>query len=119
MLLSTVLSTKIDSMSRDEKATVAAARTGLAGDLEFVSWAAGETRRALAGSEFGDVLEAGEHLRQIRQAAETGLLQWATLAVSAGASWRQIGDVLGVSRQAAQQRYGHLVGSGGLGASPS
>jgi len=29
----------------------------------------------------------------------------------AGATWKEIGDTLGVSRQAATERYGKLVGS--------
>jgi hypothetical protein len=31
---------------------------------------------------------------------------WVQKARDAGASWQQIGDALGVTRQAAQQRYG-------------
>jgi hypothetical protein len=33
------------------------------------------------------------------------------LARAAGASWSHIGDAVGVSRQAAQQRWGHGVDS--------
>lgn len=56
--------------------------------------------------------EPGSHLDLVRLARaaydETGQLLVAAVgsARSAGCTWEQIGDVLGMTRQAAQQRYG-------------
>lgn len=56
--------------------------------------------------------DPGSHLDLVRLARaaydETGQLLVAAVgsARSAGCTWEQIGDVLGMSRQAAQQRYG-------------
>lgn len=43
------------------------------------------------------------------QAAETSLQNWVVAARRSGATWAQIGDEIGSSRQAAQQRFGDLV----------
>lgn len=43
------------------------------------------------------------------QEVERLTAKWAATAREAGASWTQIGDALGVSRQAAQQRFGRNV----------
>jgi hypothetical protein len=47
--------------------------------------------------------------RDLSAAAETALQVAVDRARAAGQSWREIGDVLGTSRQAAFQRFGHPV----------
>lgn len=47
--------------------------------------------------------------RELSAAAETALQAAVDRARSAGQSWREIGDVLGTSKQAAFQRFGHPV----------
>jgi Protein of unknown function (DUF3887) len=47
--------------------------------------------------------------RDLQAAAEAALQGAIDRARAAGASWRDIGDVLGTSRQAAFQRFGHPV----------
>jgi hypothetical protein len=47
--------------------------------------------------------------RDLSAAAEEGLQTAVDRARAAGQSWREIGDVLGTSRQAAFQRFGHPV----------
>src|SRR5579875_408800 len=47
--------------------------------------------------------------RDLLDAAETALQAAVDRARAAGQSWRDIGDVLGTSRQAAFQRFGHPV----------
>jgi hypothetical protein len=42
----------------------------------------------------------------IAQAANENLRAWVGIARKKGATWEQIGDALGMSRQAAHQRYG-------------
>jgi hypothetical protein len=41
-----------------------------------------------------------------RRKSEQAIELWVGLARSHGATWAQVGDALGISRQAAQQRYG-------------
>lgn len=72
---------------------------------------------ALAHAILGEtrVDEAGDHLALVRRAAEAegevrGLLQQSVDAArGAGCSWAAIGTALGMSRQAAQQRFGRAV----------
>lgn len=71
-----------------------------------------------AGVGDSDVLEADDHLRLIAVSARAdvvvgGLLQRSVAAARAGgASWARIGAELGMSRQAAQQRFGAEAGRG-------
>jgi hypothetical protein len=58
------------------------------------------------GTSPGDVVAAA---RDLSAAAETALQTAVDRAWAAGHSWREIGDVLGISRQAAFQRFGHPV----------
>jgi hypothetical protein len=58
------------------------------------------------GTSPGDVVAAA---RDLSAAAETALQTAVDRAWAAGRSWREIGDVLGISRQAAFQRFGHPV----------
>jgi hypothetical protein len=54
-------------------------------------------------------LEAMAAARDLTAAANEALQETADRARAAGHSWREIGDVLGTSRQAAFQRFGHPV----------
>jgi hypothetical protein len=46
------------------------------------------------------------------RAAQDAVLRHVQYSRIAGATWAAIGDALGVSRQAAQERYQHLLDSG-------
>jgi hypothetical protein len=82
-----------------------------AGDGDLVAAdVAAATRRLLSelgqpGSPQGAVAAA----RDLSVAAEAALQAAVDRARAAGQSWRDIGDVLGTSRQAAFQRFGHPV----------
>ena len=56
--------------------------------------------RKLAGAELLELVEAATGLAH----AEEGVVR-AVRAPGAGASWAEVGDALGTSRQAAQQRF--------------
>jgi Protein of unknown function (DUF3887) len=58
------------------------------------------------GTARGDVVAAA---RDLSAAAEVALQAAVDRARAAGQSWRDIGDVLGTTRQAAFQRFGHPV----------
>jgi hypothetical protein len=58
------------------------------------------------GTSPGDAVAAA---RDLSAAAEAALQTAADRARAAGQSWREIGDVLGTTRQAAFQRFGHPV----------
>jgi hypothetical protein len=58
------------------------------------------------GGSPGDAVAAA---RELSDAAEDALQTAVERARAAGQSWREIGDVLGTSRQAAFQRFGHPV----------
>jgi len=57
----------------------------------------------------GDPLAAVLAARELAAASDTALQQAVDRARSAGRSWREVGDVLGTSRQAAFQRFGRPV----------
>jgi hypothetical protein len=58
------------------------------------------------GASPGDAVAAA---RELSAAAEAALQEAVDRARTAGQSWRDIGDMLGTSRQAAFQRFGHPV----------
>ncbi len=64
---------------------------------------------AVARSGSGLPLEALAAARDLSAAAGEALQQAVDRARAAGHSWREIGDVLGTTRQAAFQRFGHPV----------
>jgi hypothetical protein len=64
---------------------------------------------AAARSASGVPLEALAAARDLSAAAGEALQQAVDRARAAGHSWREIGDVLGTTRQAAFQRFGHPV----------
>jgi hypothetical protein len=57
----------------------------------------------------GSALEALSAARELSSAAGDALQQAVDAARGVGHSWREIGDVLGTSRQAAFQRFGHPI----------
>ncbi len=64
---------------------------------------------AVARSGSGPPLEALAAARDLSAAAGEALQQAVDRARAAGHPWREIGDVLGTTRQAAFQRFGHPV----------
>jgi Protein of unknown function (DUF3887) len=64
---------------------------------------------AVAGSGSGLPLEALAAARDLSAVAGQALQEAVDRARAAGHSWREIGDVLGTTRQAAFQRFGHPV----------
>jgi hypothetical protein len=72
-------------------------------DLRRSTVGKGMTPRPVPGVELGRLAEASHAAAD----AERKLADAAHAARDAGASWAQIGDALGLTRQAAQQRWGH------------
>lgn len=70
---------------------------------------AGRLAGELGGREPGSPLAAMAAARDLTAAANDALQETVDRARAAGHSWREIGDVLGTSRQAAFQRFGHPV----------
>lgn len=71
-------------------------------------------REAVAGlvASWGEGLTVGNALEAavaVRAGTETYLIELVGHARAAGASWASIGGALGVSAQAAHQRYRHLA----------
>jgi hypothetical protein len=64
---------------------------------------------AVARIGSGVPLEALTATRDLAAAASAALQQAVDRARAAGHSWREIGDVLGTTRQAAFQRFGHPI----------
>jgi hypothetical protein len=72
-------------------------------DLRRSTVGKGMTPRPVPGVELGRLIDAAHAAAD----AERELADAAHAARDAGASWAQIGDALGLTRQAAQQRWGH------------
>jgi hypothetical protein len=71
---------------------------------------AATARRLLAElSQSGSPRDAVAAARDLSAAAEAALQSAVDRARAAGVSWREIGDMLGTTRQAAFQRFGHPV----------
>lgn len=64
-------------------------------------------RRALSGGSGADRIESVRELRQTLEWAENEAVMAMRLA---GASWSDVGAACGVSKQAAQQRFGEAAG---------
>lgn len=69
--------------------------------LDGQKWTAPLVAAELADNDRDRTLALIEHIREIQD----GLGDAVDDARQAGASWQQIGDALGVSKQAAQQRF--------------
>ena len=70
---------------------------------------AGRLADGLARTGAGSPLAAMAAARELSAATGEALQESADRARAAGHSWREIGDVLGTTRQAAFQRFGHPV----------
>jgi hypothetical protein len=64
--------------------------------------------RKLPAAELTELIEAARALRLAEQRVDRA----ARLARDAGASWSHLGDAVGISRQAAQQRFGRCIAGG-------
>lgn len=84
------------SQSDPDEETVSVAIERLAADVQAL-------HDGLAGT---DPLAAVEQALRIRQGADAVLPAIVGLARTSGNTWQEIGDVLGISRQAAFQRFG-------------
>jgi len=84
-------------------ATVAYGRIALCGSCDAMRSAVGRenSARKLPGPELDRLARAAENLK----GAEQALAQAVGSARRGGASWRQIGDIVGTTRQAAHQRW--------------
>lgn len=83
---------------------------------ESLSEVAGRLYRSLGDIVASPVLSEGDDPLSVLRAVDAVQAQAATLlatavarARSSGATWQQVGDVLGVSRQAAFQRFGRPI----------
>lgn len=85
-------------------AVVAYGPTRLCAACDAMRSAVGRTHapRHLPGAELGRLIDAARAVDE----ADRKLTDAARAARAAGASWAQIGDALGLTRQAAQQRWG-------------
>lgn len=63
--------------------------------------------------EIDSALKATVDAATILRRTELGLDEAVVTAREAGATWAQIGDAVGISRQSAHERWGHLPRSGG------
>lgn len=70
---------------------------------------AGQAFNDKGRGQFTDLLEALDHL-ELARARIVQTINWTVrLSVASDASWKQIGDALGVTKQAAQQRFGSTL----------
>ena len=88
--------------------TIAYGNIVLCSSCDKMRSAVGRTQvaRRLPGAELAELMAAAAGLA----GAQERLARALAGARSAGASWAQVGDALGISRQAAQQRYGGDAG---------
>ena len=91
----------------DDLDTVRGAEPGPADDQERTT--SGRLADALGRLGSGSALERLTAARELSSAAGDTLQEAVDRARAAGHSWREIGDVLGTSRQAAFQRFGHPI----------
>jgi hypothetical protein len=84
--------------------TVAYGNIVLCSSCDKMRSAVGRTQvaRRLPSAELAELIAAAAGLAGAQERLGRALAG----ARSAGASWAQVGDALGISRQAAQQRYG-------------
>lgn len=84
------------------------ARTGR-GDIEIDLAADAALRSAVDDLVRGDDDQRLEAAARLRQASEALVTELVAKAREEGATWSDIGEVLGVSTQAAHQKYRYLV----------
>ncbi len=88
----------------DRREGTITARVGR-GDIEIDLAADGAIRAAVDGLTRGDVNQRLEAAQRLRQASEALVAELVAEARTKGATWSDIGDTLGVSTQAAHQKY--------------
>jgi hypothetical protein len=88
----------------DRREGTITARVGR-GDIEIDLAADGAIRAAVDGLARGDVNQRLEAAQRLRQASEALVAELVAEARRTGATWSDIGDTLGVSTQAAHQKY--------------
>lgn len=76
-------------------------------ELEAIAQAYQQARHTAAG-DFDAMLSIGALLTALADANQRALASWAVLAAHRGASWKQIGTELGMTKQGAHKRYGAL-----------
>ncbi|MEN2748457.1 hypothetical protein [Sphingomonas sp. T9W2] len=79
-----------------------------------LDWAA-EREPPFSGEGKGDFAAAIMAAHVVADEARLGLHRWIAAARRADMSWAEIGEALGISKQAAQQRFGRLAGHAGEG----
>lgn len=85
---------------------------GRVGDLVLAWHAERDGAREVeprSADAYRDLLEAAA---VVESEANLSLARWVAGARRAGLSWAEVGEVLGTTRQAAQQRFGHGGGEG-------
>lgn len=88
----------------DHREGTITARVGR-GDVEIDLAADGAIRAAMDGLTRGDVTQRLEAAQRLRQASEALVAELVAEARRKGSTWSDIGDTLGVSTQAAHQKY--------------
>ncbi|HEU5083008.1 MAG TPA: hypothetical protein VFU14_06690 [Acidimicrobiales bacterium] len=97
-------------MDHRERGTVTA-RIGRQ-DVEIDLAADAALRAAVDDLARGDVTQQLEAAQRLRHAAEALVAELVAEARKKGATWSDIGDTLGVSTQAAHQKYRWVAGKG-------
>lgn len=64
---------------------------------------------AFTGTDAAEFVDAIAVAHVITEEAKLNLRRWVTVARRAGVPWLDIGNALGISKQAAQQRYGAIA----------
>jgi hypothetical protein len=102
--------------ARSARSSPAAVKSSLTADPRHEYVDAIASIRDTAGRLLAAVSRGGGHpltavvaARELAAASDTALQQAVDRARAAGHSWREVGDVLGTSRQAAFQRFGRPV----------
>ena len=93
----------MDAVEQRHEGTITA-RVGR-GDIEIDLAADAAIRDAVDGLSRGDVSQRLEAAQRLRHASEALVAELVAEARKKGATWSDIGDTLGVSTQAAHQKY--------------
>jgi hypothetical protein len=65
--------------------------------------------RSTQVDDFDGLLGIGYDLTSVREHLFAAEAAWVSIAVAADASWKQIGDALGMSKQAAHKRFAGIL----------
>lgn len=80
----------------------------LAKNLDHCTSESSKARHTRAG-DFEKLLQLGTHIAEAQEAITKAAGHWAAAAADAGASWKQIGDAFGISKQLAHHRWAGLM----------